>query len=436
MPLPKKILVIGATGFIAAQIVTDLLAAGHDVVCCVRDVAYARNIFPKAQVLECNFYQDTQEQVWLPRLEGVDVVINCVGILYHPDPQKIWKVHFETPKAIFDAAVQCGVKKIFQISALGADQVAVAYAESKKACDDYLLSLPLEAIILRPSLVYGRGSYGGTSLFRALASLPWVIPVPGNGEQSFQPIYIEDLSAAIVQLINKSIGQSIVLDAVGPARIHMKELLPKLRRWLGFAKAKQFFIPLLCIRIGAFFGNLIPYSTLNKTAYQMMIHNNVSTDEATLKFQQIIGFVPRDFMTGLYEQPSTVQDRWHARLFFLKPLLSLSIAFVWIWTGLCSAFFYPHQEAYLLLQQVGINGMFAPVALYGASLVDVVLGGALLAQYRTKLVCQIQLLLMVAYTVLISWKLPMLWLDTFAPIAKNVPLIVAILIYLALESDR
>ena len=161
-----KILVTGASGFIASQIVTDLLTAGHQVTCAARNIDYTKNLFPNANVIACDFTLDNKPKTWLPRLKDIDVVINCVGILYHPNKKVIWDIHYETPKAIFDACVIAGVKKIIQISALGIDKTDVEYAKSKKAADDYLLNLPITSVILRPSLVYGRGSYGGTSLFR------------------------------------------------------------------------------------------------------------------------------------------------------------------------------------------------------------------------------------------------------------------------------
>src|SRR3990167_2873495 len=161
-----NILVTGASGFIASQVVTDLITAGHSVTCCVRNTSYTKNLFPTAKILSCDFINDTTSDHWINRLNNIDVVINCVGILYHPNKKIIWAIHYDTPRALFDACVKVGIKKIIQISALGVDKSDVDYAKSKKAADDYLQTLPISSIILRPSLVYGRGSYGGTSLFR------------------------------------------------------------------------------------------------------------------------------------------------------------------------------------------------------------------------------------------------------------------------------
>jgi nucleoside-diphosphate-sugar epimerase len=430
-----NVLVTGASGFIASQIVTDLIKEGHSVTCCVRNTSYTKNLFPNTTVIPCDFINDTSADHWIDRLKNIDIVINCVGILYHPNNKMIWAIHYNTPKALFDACVKTGIKKIIQISALGVDKSDVEYAKSKKAADDYLLTLPINSIILRPSLVYGRGSYGGTSLFRGLVGLPWIIPVPGKGKQEFQPIHLQDLSKAIIHLIDTSLNQSVVLNAVSLKRITLRGILLKLRSWLGFAKAKIFFVPLSFIRIGSFFGDLIPYSAMNTTSYKMLMQNNITSDEEAKKFHDHIGFMPRDFISGVDSQPSTVQDHWHARLYFLKPLLQVSIAFIWIFTALCSIFFY-RTHSYHLLAHIGVNHFWQPILLYGSSLLNAVLGIAMLCGYQLKKIGILQIIIIVIYSAIITWKLPYLWLEPFAPIAKNIPLIVAILIFLALESDR
>jgi nucleoside-diphosphate-sugar epimerase len=431
-----NILVTGGSGFIASHIVTTLLSAGHAVTCCVRNVSYAKNLLPQAKIIPCHFTKDNHTDDWVPRLKDIDVVINCVGILYHPIKDNIWKIHYETPRALFDACVETSVQKIIQISALGVDSVAVDYAESKLKADNYLQTLPIASVILRPSLVYGKGSYGGTSLFRGLAALPGIIPVPGKGEQCFQPIHLDDLTKAILRLIDIPLEKSMILHAVGPEQLPLKAILPKIRSWLGLPKAVLLFIPMIFIRLGSWFGNLMPDSSLNNTSYKMMLHNNMTTPEETQRFHAYIGFTPRNFDTGLYSQPSSVQDHWHAKLYCLKPALQFSLAFLWIFSGITGLWLYPKTSTFYLLGQAGIATALQPLFLYGSCLIDLLLGMALLCGFQLKKTCILQIAIIIGYTLFLTVTMPYLWFELFAPIAKNIPILAATFILLAIASDR
>ncbi|CAM3056276.1 oxidoreductase [Legionella steigerwaltii] len=431
-----NVLVTGASGFIAAHIVTDLITAGHAVTCCVRDVAFTQKLFPSARIIPCDFIHDQSINLWGERLQQIDLVINCVGILYHPKNKIIWSIHYETPKALFDACVQAGVKKIIQISALGIEASDVVYAQSKKAADDYLLTLPIPSIILRPSLVYGRGSYGGSSLFRGLCGLPWITPVPGKGGQEFQPIHVEDLSKAIIELIDLPLEHNLLLHAVSAKRVSLNDILMHMRTWLGFAKSRLFFVPAQLIRFASFIGDLIPYSVLNTNSYKLLVQNSVTSPEETQKFQEKIGFTPQVFPEGMYRHPSSIQDRWHARLYFLKPILRFSIAFIWLFTAIICLFFYPKSASYELLAQIGVSAFWQPILFYGASILDAVIGLAVLFMNHLKKISLLQIIIILGYSALLTWKLPNLWFEPFAPLAKNIPLLAAIFVFLALESDR
>jgi len=138
-----RILITGATGFIASQIVSTLSDAGHDVVSCVRNVKSAEQRFWYANVIHCDFNKDTSPEIWLKRLRDhhIDAVINCVGVLQGSYKQSIEAIHRDTPIALFTACQQANIKRVIQISALGAGDVETPYSATKNNADEYLLGL-------------------------------------------------------------------------------------------------------------------------------------------------------------------------------------------------------------------------------------------------------------------------------------------------------
>ena len=156
-------------------------------------------------------------------------------------------------------------------------------------------------MILQPSLVYASGCYGGTSLFRALATLPYFIPLVGDGSQQFQPIHMDDLTEVVTHCVKREGPIKRLLKIVGPKIVTVKDLLTSFRSWLGIKPAKLIKIPLIFIRIGAKFGDWTGLGPLNSTLYKMMLQPNIADKQDFIDFTSII---PRSFEQGLESEPS------------------------------------------------------------------------------------------------------------------------------------
>ncbi|HEX7770021.1 MAG TPA: NAD-dependent epimerase/dehydratase family protein, partial [Dokdonella sp.] len=156
-----RVLVTGAHGFIGGTVVAHLLAAGHEVVPAVRRPRPAQRDGALAG-LACDMGRDVDESPWLPRLAGIDAVVNCAGILRERGRDRFEVVHVQAPLALFRACTRTGIRRVVQVSALG-DPADGEFIASKHRVDAALLALLPEAVVLRPSVVYDtRGSHGGT----------------------------------------------------------------------------------------------------------------------------------------------------------------------------------------------------------------------------------------------------------------------------------
>ena len=139
-----NVLLTGASGFIGGHLARALRAAGHLVIETRRDAGAVTS------AVQADFTRDLSARDWLPKLVGVDAVINAVGILREHGQQSFECIHKRAPQALFTSCVAAGVRRIVQISALGADRGMTRYFLSKRAADDYLATLPLEWTIVRP----------------------------------------------------------------------------------------------------------------------------------------------------------------------------------------------------------------------------------------------------------------------------------------------
>jgi uncharacterized protein YbjT (DUF2867 family) len=423
------ILLTGASGFIGRHLADALVRDGHDVVCAVREPARMRD--PRFRYVAVDFVRDVDAAAWLPRLDGIDIVINAVGILREHRRQTFDAIHSRTPRALFAACLQAGVKRVVQISALGADEQARSrYHLSKKEADDYLASLPLSSVIVQPSLIYGPG---GTSakLFTTLASLP-LIMLPGQGRQQVQPVHIDDLVAAVRLLAKPDPVPATYLPVVGPEPMSLRTFIASLREAMGGGRAFFLPVPLGLVRIGAWAGSLLPGALLDAETLAMLERGNTG-DAAPLT--ALLGRSPRP-VRQFIPPPEAAAVLLRAKLNWLLPMLRLCIALVWIVTGIVSLGLYPVDESYALLARTGITGWLAPVMLYGAALLDLGFGIATLFLPRRRWLWIAQLTLIGFYTVIISFRLPEFWLHPYGPLSKNLPMLGAIFLLLALEERQ
>jgi len=423
-----KILLTGASGFIGSHLLRALTSGGHQVRACVRNTVAAAREFSGPEYIHCDFTHDTDADVWRKRLEGIEVVINAVGIIRESGKQRFDILHRDAPIALFRAAADCGVKRVIQISALGADASAQShYHLSKRAADDCLRTLQLDWVILHPSIVYGAGAKSMT-FFRALAALP-VTPIVADGRQPVQPIHIDDLVQAVQHCVESQQTICKSIDLVGPEPISMIEILQQQRRWLGLGWLHPLYIPYKLSLALTSLAGLLGNAPVTKETVSMLQRGNTGDVKPFIEY---FGFHPRALQNVL-ATPASQAERWHAGLYFLRPLLRISIALLWILTGLTSAFFFPAQDSYALLSQTGITGFMAPVSLYGAAALDTLLGVATLFRVKLRAVVYTQIAIMLGYSVIISIALPEFWLHPFGPISKNLPLLIATLMMLVLE---
>ncbi len=423
------VLITGASGFIGSHLTEALLRHGHRLTVVTRNLHTLANRHSDTRALTIDFCQARQPEDWLGRLQGADVVINAVGIIREKGNQTFRALHEQAPIALFRACEMAGVKRVIQISALGADDQATSrYHLSKKAADDFLASSALEWSILRPSIVYGPGARS-MAFFKALAALP-VTPLVSQGEQKIQPIHVADLAAAVLHCLTPLGPTKARIDLVGPDPISFRTLMQRLRHWLGLGPLRPLAVPyglaLPAAKLGGFLGDA---PTSAETVRMLQRGNTGSVDGFMRHFE----FMPRSLDEALAAEPARQPDQWHAGLIFLRPLLRFTIASVWISAGIVSAFVYPQAKSFALLSQVGLTGGWAALALYAASTLDLLLGLATLNNRWLRIAAYGQILTMAGYTLIITLFLPALWAHPFGPVVKNLPLVVATLIMLVLE---
>lgn len=426
-----RVLLLGAAGFIGRELAAALAARGHRVTAAVHRRRAAAG-FGAEQTLTVDLNTATEVEDWLPLLADSDAVVNCAGVLQGTRAQSIEAIHHRAPVALFRACERAGVRRVVQVSAISAERAAgTAYALTKLAADDYLRSTTLEWTVLRPSLVIARGAHGGTALFRAMAAFPFAIPVPGNGQQTFQPIHVADLAQVVVLALEDDALQRRTVDPVGPDVVTLRQLLEDYRRWLGWAPVPVVQVPRSLVRIAAWLGDKLG-GPLNATALAQLEHGNTGDFAA---FARVTGLAPRRWREGLAQEPAHTQDRWHARLYFVRPLLRWTLAALWLGSAIAGLFAIG-EWAPLLASGLALSTPQAAFVLALLCGLDLVVGLLLLARWRPPVLAAAQLLMVGSYTLVATLLWPGLWGHPLGVLLKNLPILAAILALGTLEEER
>ncbi|NYT22543.1 SDR family oxidoreductase [Alcaligenaceae bacterium] len=428
-----RVLLTGASGFIGGRLLEALIRDGHRVVAVSRRDTVSGGW--GVQHLSKDFSHALNPSDWEGAVQGIDVVINAVGILRERGDQRFELLHHRAPAALFTAAAAAGVPRIVQISALGADEAAATpYHRSKKAADDVLCSLPVEGIVVQPSLVFGAGG-ASTVMFTMQATQP-LIPLPGRGRQIVQPVHVDDLVDVVMALATRAdaarahAGRRVAV--VGPEAMMLREFYEELRAAMGIRAPARFLnMPMRVMRLVAQFGKWLPGSPLDPDTLSMLERGAAAPAQDT---QAILGRAPRG-VASFVAAGSRGDVAQAARLRWLAPILRVSVALVWLIAGAVSLGLYPVADSLAMLRAVGVPASLAPAALYAGAGLSLLLGLLALLPWRGRWLWFVQGAVVLAYTVILSLRLPEFWLHPFGPLAKNLTFLAAIWLLHEMEPE-
>ena len=211
------------------------------------------------------------------------------------------------------------------------------------------------------------------------------------------------------------------------------ELTQTLRRWLGLAPARM--LPLPEWMLGALIplARALSLDALSKDSLTMLRHGNTAP---VAPLTEALNWTPRELGAALAAEPSTEAALWHARLFFLRPALRIGLAAIWIWTAIVSAFLYPLEKSMAMVAGLGVSGWQATALVYAGAALDGTLGLALLFNIRPASIGVLQIATVAVFTLLACFAVPEAWIEPFGPLTKNIAVVLATLVLIAMEAKR
>ena len=427
-----RVLIVGVTGLIGSAVAARLVTLGHTVVGVSRGAPSA-GLLPITH-RHMDVARATDACDWLPHLQGVDAVVNCAGVFQDSPRDSTAGVHAKGAAALFAACASASVRRVIHVSALGIDRAApTPFSRSKLAGDRALMSLDLDWIILRPSVVLGRNAYGGSALVRGLAALPVRPVMPDTGE--LQVVHLDDVVDTVVFFLAADAPSRQVIELVGPRRWKFDELVALWRKWLGYAPARVFRLPRFAAQsmfgLGDIAGLLGWRPPVRSTAGKEMVRGAVGDAR---HWESVTGKKPRDLERALAAEPPGVQERWFARLYLLKALIFAVLSVFWIGTGVI-ALGPGFQIGEELMQEGGAGELAGPSVVAGA-LADIAIGIGIAVRPYARVALYAAVAISVFYAAAGTLLVPRLWNDPLGPMLKIWPILALNLTALAILDDR
>lgn len=291
-----RVFLTGATGFVGSHMLPRLLAEGHIVRALERRRGSLTGAAPAERVEEVEGHINSENLA--ESIAGCDVVMNLAGIIYERGGATFEKIHHLGTRNLVRAAQQTGVKRFVQMSALGARAAdATAYHTTKFAAENEVRNSGIPFVVLRPSLIVGRGSAFMKQMVEVMRAAPLIRPIPGTGKYRFRPVHVDNVVECFVQSLTNPAATGQTVDLVGGEELTLDEIGNAIADHLGIRKTAVH-VPMPVMKASAAIFSILPV-TPPVTSVQLRMMEDGSTADPT-PMKRIFHIEPEGFRAGLH----------------------------------------------------------------------------------------------------------------------------------------
>jgi uncharacterized protein YbjT (DUF2867 family) len=267
--------VFGGSGFLGRHVVRALANRQYLVRVAVRRPELTGHLQPLGRVGEIHA---VQANVRFPQsveaaVRNADVVVNLVGILFERSRQRFDAVQAEGAETVARAAAAAGARMV-HVSAIGAEEHSSShYARSKAEGERRVAAALPQAVIVRPSIVFGTEDEF-FNRFAAIARISPVLPLPGRGHTRFQPVFAGDVAEAIAKAVDGEAKPGTIYEFGGPDIRTFKELMEFL---LATIERRRLLVPVpfALMKLQAAFLQYLPKPPLTPDQVELFKPDNV-----------------------------------------------------------------------------------------------------------------------------------------------------------------
>ena len=286
--------VFGGSGFLGRHVVRALAYRGYRIRVAVRRPELTGHLRPMGKVGQIHAVQANLRfaDSVTAALRDADAAVNLVGILFERGNQRFDAVQAAGAEAVAAAAHTAGVPLV-HVSAIGADAASPShYARSKAEGERRVLAAQPQAVIVRPSIVFGPED-DFFNRFAALARFLPALPLPGGGHTRFQPVFAGDVGEAIARAVDGAAKPGTIYELGGPDVRTFREIMEFI---LATIRRRRLLVPMPfgAMKAQALVAQFLPKPPITPDQVELLKHDTIVSEDARREGRTLegLGIVP------------------------------------------------------------------------------------------------------------------------------------------------
>ena len=280
------ILITGASGYLGSHITRRLAEMGFPIRALIHNLRHTEKE-QRLKNLEIQWVQGdvTKPETLASALQEVTTIIHTVAIAVEKGDLTYEAINFQGTVNIVDLAKASGVKRLINISQLGADAtLPYRFLASKGRAQDYVARSGLDWTAFRPSVIWGPEDEFANTFAKLIPITPLIFPIIGDKNTIFQPVWVEDVACAVIKSLDMPESIAKEYELGGPEILTLEEIERRTLAAIG-AKRKLIHFPMSLLHMAvSIMEAILPSPPVTRSLLELLQVSNVTTSNTLNQF--------------------------------------------------------------------------------------------------------------------------------------------------------